>query len=156
MGSNNTLTSNKTHKCSPCISICVFGLYLEPKVIVFDSVALRTCDKLKPYSTRFNLNWLSFDSLLTLPFIRVLAQDWQNDFLCSPVSPFVKDPFPDLSNYCSKRHRLSSVHNVLQQPETFNSTVGQMQKALHHLWPVGQKGRCLVHYSECSPFRNRP
>lgn len=60
---------------TPCTIICVFGLYLEPKVIVFDSVALRICDKLKPYSTRFNLDGLSFDSLLTLPFIRVLAQD---------------------------------------------------------------------------------
>ena len=153
MGSNNTLTSNKTHKMTPCTIICVFGLYLEPKIIVFDSVALRICDKLKSYSTRFNL----FGCLSIVSWPYPLLESWHridHCYWCSPVSPFVKDPFPDLSNYCSKRHRLSSVHNVLQQPETFNSTVGQMQKALPHMWPVGQKGRCLVHYSECSPFRN--
>ena len=154
MGSNNTLTSNKTHKWHHVQSFVSLDYILSQRLLSLTPLHFGFATNLNP--TLLDSILLSFDSLLTLPFIRVLAQDWQKTFPCSPVSLFVKDPFPDLSNNCSKRHRLSSVHNVLQQPETFNSTVGQMQKALHHLWPVGLKGRCLVHYSECSPFQNRP
>ena len=155
MGSNNTLTSNKTHKWHHVQSFVFLDYILSQRLLSLTPLHFGFATNSNPTL----LDSILIDCLSIVSWPYPSLESWHRIdhwYWCSPVSPFVKDPFPDLSNYCSKRHRLSSVHNVLQQPETFNSTVGQMQKALHHLWPVGLKGRYLVHCSECSPFRNRP